>query len=158
MDGSAAQKWTLGAGGSLKNAAAGRCLDIPSANAVAGADLQIYTCNNTGAQHWTLTDRTDYVYDANGNRLLERTKSGSTLFLGETEATTDTTGTITRSAPANTTRPPAASSPPTPSSTSPTRSKSTATPTATTTPSLRAILQVSRFMIRTGMRRGASRS
>jgi len=95
-DDSDAQKWTLDAGGSLKNAASGLCLDIPSSNATAGADLQIHTCNGTGAQHWTLTDRTDYVYDAAGNRLLERTKSGSTLFLGETELTTNTSGTITR--------------------------------------------------------------
>ncbi|MEU5094893.1 RHS repeat-associated core domain-containing protein [Streptomyces sp. NPDC020996] len=42
--------------------------------------------------------KTTYVYDADGNRLLENSASGSTLYLGETELTTDATGTITRAA------------------------------------------------------------
>jgi RHS repeat-associated protein len=40
--------------------------------------------------------KTTYVYDADGNRLLENSASGSTLYLGETELTTNATGTITR--------------------------------------------------------------
>ncbi|MFE9097640.1 DddA-like double-stranded DNA deaminase toxin [Streptomyces sp. NPDC007264] len=40
--------------------------------------------------------KTTYVYDADGNRLLENSPSGSTLYLGETELTTDATGKITR--------------------------------------------------------------
>ncbi|MDQ0950123.1 RHS repeat-associated protein [Streptomyces phaeochromogenes] len=47
----------------------------------------------------TITDdgkKTTYVYDAAGNRILENSPSGSTLYLGETEVTTDATGTITR--------------------------------------------------------------
>ena len=40
--------------------------------------------------------KTTYVYDADGNRLLENSPSGSTLYLGETELTTDTTGALTR--------------------------------------------------------------
>ncbi|MFD4569609.1 polymorphic toxin-type HINT domain-containing protein [Streptomyces sp. NPDC058467] len=47
----------------------------------------------------SLTDdgkKTTYVYDADGNRLLENSSSGSTLYLGETELTTNSTGTITR--------------------------------------------------------------
>ncbi|NEA64611.1 ricin-type beta-trefoil lectin domain protein [Streptomyces sp. SID12488] len=91
-----AQKWTLGANGSLKNTASARCLDVPGFNAASGTALEITACNTTTAQRWTLTDRTDYVYDASGNRLLERTKSGATLFLGETEVTANTAGTITR--------------------------------------------------------------
>ncbi|WP_189145389.1 ricin-type beta-trefoil lectin domain protein [Streptomyces lacrimifluminis] len=91
-----AQKWTLGANGSLKNTASARCLDIPGSSPASGTALQIATCANSTDQRWTLTDRTDYVYDASGNRLLERTKSGATLFLGETEVTTNTAGTITR--------------------------------------------------------------
>ncbi|MDQ0943005.1 polymorphic toxin-type HINT domain-containing protein [Streptomyces sp. V1I1] len=46
----------------------------------------------------TITDdgvTTKYVYDAEGNRLLENTPSGSVLYLGETELTT-AAGTITR--------------------------------------------------------------
>lgn len=47
----------------------------------------------------TITDdgvKTTYVYDAAGNRLLENSPTGSTLHLGETELTTDSTGNITR--------------------------------------------------------------
>ncbi|AWW42162.1 hypothetical protein DN051_40150 [Streptomyces cadmiisoli] len=40
--------------------------------------------------------KTTYVYDAGGNRLLENSPSGSTLYLGETELTTNASGTITR--------------------------------------------------------------
>lgn len=32
----------------------GFCLDVPGDNAFAGATLQIFTCNNSGAQSWTL--------------------------------------------------------------------------------------------------------
>ncbi|MEV8389269.1 polymorphic toxin-type HINT domain-containing protein [Streptomyces sp. NPDC056650] len=48
----------------------------------------------------TITDdgvKTRYVYDADGNRILENSPTGSTLYLGETELTTDSTGKITRS-------------------------------------------------------------
>ncbi|MFF7138730.1 polymorphic toxin-type HINT domain-containing protein [Streptomyces sp. NPDC008196] len=47
----------------------------------------------------TITDdgtKTTYVYDADGNRLLENSPSGSTLYLGETEITTNATGTVTK--------------------------------------------------------------
>ncbi|CCK29320.1 extracellular RHS repeat protein [Streptomyces davaonensis JCM 4913] len=40
--------------------------------------------------------KTTYVYDADGNRLLENSPSGSTLYLGETELTTNATGSITK--------------------------------------------------------------
>jgi RHS repeat-associated protein len=40
--------------------------------------------------------KTTYVYDADGNRLLENSASGSTLYLGETELTTDAAGVVTR--------------------------------------------------------------
>ncbi|MEV3875101.1 polymorphic toxin-type HINT domain-containing protein [Streptomyces sp. NPDC049906] len=39
---------------------------------------------------------TRYVYDAAGNRILENSATGSTLYLGETELTTNASGTITR--------------------------------------------------------------
>ncbi|MGW4780002.1 polymorphic toxin-type HINT domain-containing protein [Streptomyces filamentosus] len=42
------------------------------------------------------TTKTTYVYDADGNRLLENSPTGSTLYLGETELTTDAVGLITR--------------------------------------------------------------
>ncbi|WP_369169735.1 polymorphic toxin-type HINT domain-containing protein [Streptomyces sp. R28] len=47
----------------------------------------------------TITDdgkKTTYVYDAAGNRILENSPSGSTLYLGETEVTTGATGAITK--------------------------------------------------------------
>ncbi|WP_420802628.1 polymorphic toxin-type HINT domain-containing protein [Streptomyces cavernae] len=40
--------------------------------------------------------KTSYVYDAAGNRLLENSPSGTTLYLGETELTTNASGTVTR--------------------------------------------------------------
>ncbi|MEU9174058.1 polymorphic toxin-type HINT domain-containing protein [Streptomyces sp. NPDC048420] len=40
--------------------------------------------------------KTTYVYDAEGNRLLENSPSGSTLYLGDTEVTTNASGTITK--------------------------------------------------------------
>ena len=40
--------------------------------------------------------KTTYIYDADGNRLLENSPTGSTLYLGDAELATDTTGTITR--------------------------------------------------------------
>ncbi len=47
----------------------------------------------------TITDdgkKTTYVYDASGNRVLESSPSGSTLYLGETEVTTDAAGAVIR--------------------------------------------------------------
>lgn len=62
--------------------------------------------NTTQDLDWTaenkldaITDdgkKTTYVYDAEGNRLLENSSSGTTLYLGETELTTDATGTLTK--------------------------------------------------------------
>ena len=49
----------------------------------------------------TITDdgkKTTYVYDAEGNRILEDSATGSTLYLGETELTTDANGIITKAA------------------------------------------------------------
>ncbi|MGY5102962.1 polymorphic toxin-type HINT domain-containing protein [Streptomyces sp. 900105245] len=40
--------------------------------------------------------KTTYVYDADGDRLLENSSSGTTLYLGETELTTDAAGAIVR--------------------------------------------------------------
>ncbi|MDX2678834.1 RHS repeat domain-containing protein [Streptomyces sp. NY05-11A] len=40
--------------------------------------------------------KTTYVYDADGNRILENSPSGTTLYLGETEVTTNASGAITK--------------------------------------------------------------
>ncbi|WTT48307.1 polymorphic toxin-type HINT domain-containing protein [Streptomyces zaomyceticus] len=42
------------------------------------------------------SNKITYVYDADGNRILENSSSGSTLYLGETELTTDKVGLITQ--------------------------------------------------------------
>ncbi|MFD8308906.1 polymorphic toxin-type HINT domain-containing protein [Streptomyces sp. NPDC059690] len=47
-------------------------------------------------------NKTTYVYDADGNRLLENSSSGSTLYLGDTELTTNASGTITKASRAYT--------------------------------------------------------
>ncbi len=44
--------WTDG-GTALRSAFNGRCVDIPGANPVDGARLQMYDCNGTPAQQWT---------------------------------------------------------------------------------------------------------
>ncbi|WP_432994543.1 ricin-type beta-trefoil lectin domain protein [Dactylosporangium sp. CA-233914] len=43
-----------GSTGALRGNESGRCIDIPSANPVDGARLQVYDCNGTGAQQWTI--------------------------------------------------------------------------------------------------------
>lgn len=44
----------------IKNKASGKCLDIPAASTANGAKLQVYSCNGTNAQTFTLTDLTNY--------------------------------------------------------------------------------------------------
>ncbi|MEV6507887.1 RHS repeat-associated core domain-containing protein [Streptomyces sp. NPDC051642] len=67
-------------------------------------DLSNTTQNLTWTQENrldTITDdgnKTTYVYDADGNRVLENSATGSTLYLGETEVTTNASGTITKAA------------------------------------------------------------
>ncbi|MGV9329825.1 carbohydrate-binding protein [Streptosporangium sandarakinum] len=36
---------------------AGKCLDVAGANPADGTKVQLYTCNNTGAQNWTVSGR-----------------------------------------------------------------------------------------------------
>lgn len=43
-------RWTVSANGSLQ--ALGKCLDINGAGAGDGTQVQLYTCNNSGAQVW----------------------------------------------------------------------------------------------------------
>jgi RHS repeat-associated protein len=94
---SEAQKFVLRTGDkSLYSPSTGLCLDVPGANSADGTDLQMSACSGTDAQKWTPPGTTTYVYDDAGNRLLEHSASGSVLYLGETELTTDATGKITR--------------------------------------------------------------
>ncbi|ASW55394.1 glycoside hydrolase family 16 protein [Plantactinospora sp. KBS50] len=43
-----------GSTSALRSNLSGRCIDIPSANPVDSVPLQIYDCNGTGAQQWTI--------------------------------------------------------------------------------------------------------
>lgn len=49
-NGSAAQRWTLGADGSVR--ALGKCLDVTSGSTADGAKVQLWSCNGSGAQQW----------------------------------------------------------------------------------------------------------
>ncbi|MFI6617766.1 ricin-type beta-trefoil lectin domain protein [Streptomyces sp. NPDC050528] len=98
-DGSAAQKFNVrSADKSLYNPASGKCVDVPGANDSDSTDLQLYTCNAAAAQQWTPADRTTYVYDADGNRLLQHSATGSVLYLGDTEVSVDVNGNVMQSA------------------------------------------------------------
>ncbi|MFB9444720.1 ricin-type beta-trefoil lectin domain protein, partial [Dactylosporangium vinaceum] len=49
------QNWQQQADGSLRNPQSGRCLDAPNATTTNGTRLQIWDCNGTTAQKFTLT-------------------------------------------------------------------------------------------------------
>ncbi|MFD3452862.1 ricin-type beta-trefoil lectin domain protein [Streptomyces sp. NPDC058691] len=93
--GNAAQQWKQRDDGSLYNPNSGMCVDIPTSDTTDGKDLQIYTCNTTGAQTWTVTKQTKYLYDADGQLLIRRAAAdGETvLYLGATEVHLKTAGT-----------------------------------------------------------------
>ena len=40
--------------GALRNPQSGRCLDDPGSSTVDGTQLQLFDCNTTAAQQWTL--------------------------------------------------------------------------------------------------------
>ncbi|MBC7533773.1 MAG: RICIN domain-containing protein [Oligoflexus sp.] len=46
----------------LKGVGSGRCLDIPSSNPNAGIQDQIWECNDSGAQRWTISYTSDDYY------------------------------------------------------------------------------------------------
>jgi hypothetical protein len=54
VPGATNQIWKPGANGSLVNPKSGKCLDIPDASTKPWAKLQLYKCNGTKAQRWTL--------------------------------------------------------------------------------------------------------
>lgn len=73
-NGSAAQKWTLAADGSIQ--ALGKCMDLVSGGTANGTQVQLYDCNGTGAQKWTATSGHDLVNPAS-NRCLDATGPSS---------------------------------------------------------------------------------
>ncbi len=77
----------------LYNEKANACVDVPNGNTADGTDLLVYACSNGTNQKWTPAEpTTKYVYDANGNRLVEETGTSRTLYLGETEFTVNKAG------------------------------------------------------------------
>ncbi|WP_405688824.1 putative adhesin [Streptomyces sp. NBC_00057] len=93
--GAAAQQWTaVGAGHKLKHVASGKCLVVPGANSASGTDLQLGTCDASGAaQSWAPADETTYVYGPSGERLMALTTSTRTLYLGDTTVSVNADGT-----------------------------------------------------------------
>jgi predicted alpha-1,6-mannanase (GH76 family) len=53
-DGGGAQVWQPQPDGALLNPQSGKCLDDPDSSTTAGTQLQIYTCDATTAQNWTI--------------------------------------------------------------------------------------------------------
>ncbi|MFI6317211.1 ricin-type beta-trefoil lectin domain protein [Nonomuraea sp. NPDC050556] len=52
--GAGGQKWQPRGNNSLLNPASGKCLDVPGSNTANNVQLQIYTCNASNAQKWSV--------------------------------------------------------------------------------------------------------
>ncbi|MFE4956572.1 lectin [Streptomyces sp. NPDC056653] len=70
-NGSAAQRWTVAADGSIQ--ALGSCLDVTSASTANGAKVQLYTCNGSSAQRWTYNSSTGDVVNTAADKCLDIT-------------------------------------------------------------------------------------
>ncbi|WP_371501741.1 family 16 glycosylhydrolase [Kitasatospora sp. NBC_00374] len=77
--GGPAQRWTVGADGTVR--ALGKCLDVAGGSAADGAVVQLYACNGTNAQKWTYTAAHDLTnvgankcLDAKGNSSADGTR------------------------------------------------------------------------------------
>ncbi|MFF4590071.1 ricin-type beta-trefoil lectin domain protein [Streptomyces sp. NPDC001388] len=70
-NGTAAQKWTVTADGSVQ--ALGKCLDVTSGSTADGAKVQLYGCNGTGAQRWSYDAATGDVVNLAADRCLDVT-------------------------------------------------------------------------------------
>lgn len=89
----AAQRWQTLSTGQIKNLSANLCLSAPASTV--GTDLTLAACNSTVAtQLWKPASKTTYVYDAMGNRLLERTSAGAVLNLPDTKVSLTTAGKV----------------------------------------------------------------
>ncbi|MGX9889113.1 RHS repeat-associated core domain-containing protein [Streptomyces sp. NPDC002276] len=89
----AAQSWQTLPTGQLKNNTSNRCLSAPASTV--GTDLTLADCASTAAtQLWKPASKTTYVYDAMGNRLLERTGAGAVLNLPDTKVSLTTAGKV----------------------------------------------------------------
>nr|WP_229891323.1 lectin [Streptomyces lavendofoliae] len=70
-NGTAAQRWTLAADGSVR--ALGKCLDVTGASTADGARVQLYTCNGTGAQRWSYNATTHDLVNVTADKCLDVT-------------------------------------------------------------------------------------
>ncbi|MGW0827849.1 polymorphic toxin-type HINT domain-containing protein [Streptomyces sp. NPDC002845] len=88
-----AQRWQTLSTGQVEHAATGLCLAAP-ATAV-GTDLVLAACDASAAgQVWRPASETAYVYDAMGNRLLERSGAGAVLHLPDTTVSVTVAGKV----------------------------------------------------------------
>jgi glucosylceramidase len=74
-NGSAAQRWTVGADGTVR--ALGKCLDVVSGGTGDGAKVQLYGCNGTGAQGWSYNAATGDVVNVAADKCLDVTDNSS---------------------------------------------------------------------------------
>ncbi|MFH0173092.1 ricin-type beta-trefoil lectin domain protein [Streptomyces cacaoi] len=74
-NGSAAQRWTVQADGSLQ--ALGKCLDVVGGSTADGTKAQLYDCNGTGAQRWSYNATTGDVVNTAANKCLDVTDNSS---------------------------------------------------------------------------------
>ncbi|MFJ8142615.1 RHS repeat-associated core domain-containing protein [Streptomyces sp. NPDC096013] len=89
----AAQRWQTLNTGQVKHVSTGLCLAAPASTV--GTDLTLAACNSTVAgQLWKPASKTTYVYDAMGNRLVERTSAGAVLNLPDTKVSLTTAGKV----------------------------------------------------------------
>ncbi|MFI0723254.1 ricin-type beta-trefoil lectin domain protein [Streptomyces sp. NPDC021224] len=66
-NGTNAQQWTVGSGGTLK--ALGKCMDVKSAGTADGTQVQLYDCNGTAAQSWQKQSNGELVNTGSGKCL-----------------------------------------------------------------------------------------
>ncbi|MET9879738.1 ricin-type beta-trefoil lectin domain protein [Actinacidiphila glaucinigra] len=96
-NGSDAQKFVFrSADKSLYNPVSGKCVNVPDAAGTDSTDLVLSTCSGADTQKWAPADRVTYVYDAEGNRIIQHSAAGTTLYLGETELDADGNGNVIR--------------------------------------------------------------
>lgn len=74
---SAAQQWAWRSDQSLYNPASGKCLDNVTSN---GHDMQIYTCNQTGAQRYVMEDST-IIRNVGSNNCLNNSHSDQVTLI-----------------------------------------------------------------------------
>jgi chitinase len=74
-NGTAAQQWTAGSGGTLQ--VLGKCLDVNAASTANGSTVDLYQCNGTGAQAWQPQSNGELLNPASGKCLDDTGYGGS---------------------------------------------------------------------------------